>query len=220
VLAGCSGNKTEPKPTAPPPIDAGIPIDGITEIGGNDPNRFTDPDPNPQPGQSGKQRKVPARPIDIMLKSTPPGAWVSVDNIRVGRTPTYWFGETDGHDHEFTFVLPGYALGRYRFVPIQSGTVHARLEPVSDGPVLDGGIEDPVTVQPGSTPSITPANPGPPAPVKPPDTVLSPGGSAGSSTPPTAPPPSAPGSGTPGSGTSGSAAQGSGSVVPKVGPQP
>jgi len=53
---------------------------------------------------------------------------VLVDNERVGHTPTYWEGLADGKPHDFVFILPGYAVARYRFVPIQDGHVHPRLE--------------------------------------------------------------------------------------------
>ncbi|RMH44995.1 MAG: hypothetical protein D6689_01015 [Deltaproteobacteria bacterium] len=73
-----------------------------------------------------------ARPVEIILRSTPPGAIAAVDGRVVGPTPAYWRGDADGTPHEFTFVLDGYALARYRFVPRVSGVVHATLEPVAD----------------------------------------------------------------------------------------
>src|SRR6185503_10877371 len=120
-------------------------------------------------------------------------------------TPTYWYGESDGLEHTFTFTRPGYGTAIYRFVPIQSGTVHVKLDPVSGG---QGSAVDPITV-PKQPLTYTPADPGPlgpvdtPNPLKPPDTVVSPG--SGSS------------SGSAGSGSSGS---GSGSAGSKVGPAP
>ena len=61
------------------------------------------------------------------MRSTPPGAVAAVDGITVGPTPTLWEGTVDGRAREFTFVLPGYAIARYRFVPTQSGVVHGTL---------------------------------------------------------------------------------------------
>ncbi len=202
ALASCSSKGEAPKQEPPPPAPPDAPVDSITEIGANDPDRFTDPDPARRPGTGKPGRHRPSRPIDIILKSSPPGASAAVDGVVVGRTPAYWYGEADGNEHEFTFVLPGHAVGRYRFVPIQSGTVHARLELISED-IIDAGV-DPVTSpkQPTFTPDPTPS---PMETPKPPDTVITPGsGSA----------PLAPGSGS--APTPGSAA-GSGSARPRPG---
>lgn len=86
----------------------------------------------PRPGASGRARRGP--PIAITLRSTPAGAVVSVDGEAVGRTPAYWEGMANGQPHEFTFVLPGYALVRYRFVPTTDGVVHGRLQRLAQPP--------------------------------------------------------------------------------------
>jgi hypothetical protein len=70
--------------------------------------------------------------VEIVLRSSPPGARAAVDNVEVGITPTTWFGEADGVARNFTFALRGYAAGRYYFIPAQSGVVHARLVPIHD----------------------------------------------------------------------------------------
>ena len=172
TLAACSSKGDAPKQEPPPPPPPDAPVDSITEIGANDPDRFTDPDPAYRPAGGKPARNRPARPIDIILKSSPPGASAAVDGVVVGRTPAYWYGDADGREHEFTFVLPGHAVGRYRFVPIQSGTVHARLELISEA-IVDAGV-DPVTSpkQPTFTPDPTPS---PIETPKPPDTVITPG---------------------------------------------
>lgn len=179
ALASCS-SKSEAPPETPPPGDArAAPLDSITEIGGTDPNRFTDPDPSRRTTATKPPQKRPSRPIDIILKSSPPGADAAVDGVIVGRTPAYWYGEADGHEHEFTFVMYGHNSARYRFVPIQSGTVHAKLDVTSDD-VPDAGVPDPVTSpkQPSFMPDPTPSPIDTP---KPPETVITPGsGSAGS----------------------------------------
>ena len=76
-------------------------------------------------------RRPPAgrksRALELVLRSTPPGAVAAVDGITVGPTPSLWEGAADGRAREFTFVLPGYAIARYRFVPTQSGVVHGTL---------------------------------------------------------------------------------------------
>ncbi len=187
ALASCS-SKSDAPPETPPPVDApAAPLDTITELGNTDPNRFTDPDPTRRaPAKPPRNRS--ARPIDIILKSSPPGADAAVDGVIVGRTPAYWYGDADGHEHEFTFVLPGHDGARYRFVPIQSGTVHARLN-------LTDKVPDPADADPVTSPKPPSVTPDPtPAPIdtpKPPDTVITPGsgsarsGSAGSGSAPT-----------------------------------
>ncbi|HLU66783.1 MAG TPA: hypothetical protein VKZ63_10930 [Kofleriaceae bacterium] len=86
------------------------------------------------------------RPIEIVLRSTPPGAVAAVDGVAVGPTPALWEGTADGRAREFTFVLPGHAIARYRFVPTQSGVVHGSLDPLKSmldaGPGGDEGAAD------------------------------------------------------------------------------
>ena len=85
-----------------------------------------------------------AHPIEVTLRSSPPGATAAVDGTPVGTTPAFWGGDADGHEHEFTFELKGYALARYRFVPITSGVVHARLEPITEE--TDAGVSPEIAV--------------------------------------------------------------------------
>ena len=156
VLAvGCSGKSSPPppSPTPAPPGDAGI--DGITQIGTNDPTRFTDPDPSHSITRPVRPKDRAARPIDIILRTTPPGAVAAVDGVQIGLTPAYWFGESDGREHEFTFTRRGYASGRYRFVPITSGTIHATLDPVAEDP-QDGGLAAPSSPTFSAEPRVNP----------------------------------------------------------------
>jgi hypothetical protein len=125
-----------------------VPIDQTVGVRTNDP---------PRPPATNR----PGRPIDVILRSTPQLAQAAVDGVPLGPTPAYWSGMADGHEHEFTFVLPGHAVARYRFVPITSGVIHARLEPISDDQT-DAGIADP----PPGIPEL--------APVAPPPTVITP----------------------------------------------
>jgi len=67
------------------------------------------------------------RPIELVLRSTPSGAIAAIDGVTIGPTPGMWQGSTDGRPREFTFVLPGYSIARYRFIPMQSGVVHGTL---------------------------------------------------------------------------------------------
>ncbi len=134
VAVACS-TPSAPNASPPQPVavqDAGI--DGITAIAGHDPalGHHLDDD-GASVARPPPPRSRPSRPIEIMLRSSPPGALAAVDGVQLGMTPTYWFGEADGKEHEFTFVRRAHAVARYRFVPVQSGLVHARLEPVADG---------------------------------------------------------------------------------------
>jgi hypothetical protein len=79
--------------------------------------------PRPQP-------RAKRETLQIVLRSSPPGSQASVDGVIVGTTPTYWQGEKSGSPREFTFVLTGYSIARYRFVPIKDGIVHATLRPL------------------------------------------------------------------------------------------
>lgn len=95
------------------------------------------------------------RAIDVTLRSSPPGAGVAVDGTAVGVTPAFWSGYADGREHEFVFTLPRHAIARYRFVPISSGVIHARLDPIAED--VDAGIAPPPEVVPRPLPpAITP----------------------------------------------------------------
>jgi hypothetical protein len=169
ALAACAGgSEPAPQPPAPAPaVDAGA---GITAIGTADPNQL-DRDPKAVRTSPPRTKTRPPRPVDVMLRTTPVGAMASVDGIQVGLTPIYWLGDADGREHEFTFVLQGYAVGRYRFVPMQSGVVHARLTRTPDE-ALGSGAElvappPPVSLEPPPAP-LAPID-APPAPAAPPD---------------------------------------------------
>ena len=61
----------------------------------------------------------PPRPkFQIQLRSTPTGAEAAFDGHPAGHTPTTVEIADDGKEHEFTFVLAGYGLERYRTRPI------------------------------------------------------------------------------------------------------
>ena len=135
--------------------DAGL--DAITQI---DPGIPLDDDsPNDTPAR-GKKRQGP--PIGILLKSTPTGATIFVDGAQFGITPKYWTDVADGSEHEFAFTKPKYALARYRFVPITSGTLHATLQR-TEVESLDAGL----------VPRIAPTF-APDAALAPPPTVIAP----------------------------------------------
>lgn len=106
-----------------PHVDTGasaVPAAGAGEFHLDDPEVDYDPMRRPTAGRK-------ARALELVLRSTPPGAVAAVDGVTVGPTPALWEGSGDGRAREFTFVLPGYAIARYRFVPTQSGVVHGTL---------------------------------------------------------------------------------------------
>ncbi len=169
MLGACSSKDEPPPPPGPAPVvvrDADV--DGIMEIGGYDPTSglHLDDDGAGTPVNPTRRTHRAGTAIGIMLKSTPPGAVAAVDGVQQGKAPVYWSGEADGREHEFTFVLRGHAVARYRFVPIASGVVHATLEPVA-AYHLDGGL----------APVLSPSRPSDAA-VAPPPTILTPADAA------------------------------------------
>jgi len=146
VIAACgsSSGDPEPEPAPPPKIDAAV-----------EPAQPPQPPPQPPPQDpaglhvdddaTGPTKPVlpptkhAAHPIEITLRSTPAGARVLVDSLFVGKTPTYWSGNADGTPHSFTFVYEPptrtaqrYAVAQYKFVPVTSGVIHAKLEPINE----------------------------------------------------------------------------------------
>jgi hypothetical protein len=148
-LAACSEKTPAPAEPQPPtavpvPADAGAPP---VVVSGFDPSGMhLDDDHGYRPAGVAVAAKRPGRPIDVILRSTPPGAMVSVDGASLGPTPTHWAGLADGREHEFVFVLRGHAVARYRFVPITSGVIHATLEPIIEA--RDAGVPPPEVVPP------------------------------------------------------------------------
>ncbi|MDB4955896.1 MAG: hypothetical protein JWO36_3465 [Myxococcales bacterium] len=163
---GCS-SKSERAPQ-PDPVAKAAPIDAGTGaakvIKSYDPasGMHLDDDTAPQLAPPPATPHA-AHPIDVTLRSTPSGASAIVDGVFVGVTPAFWSGEADGHEHEFTFVKPGYALARYRFVPVSSGVVHARLEPISED-IIDAGTPAELAPGPAANPPIVVPAPAPIAP--------------------------------------------------------
>lgn len=122
------GTACSSKP-APPPIEHVVPHDaGVVEPPAFDP--MTDVPLGHATGRPAAPRG--SHPIDVVLRSSPSGAMAAIDGVLIGTTPTYWAGDANGREHEFLFVRKGYAYARYRFVPVTSGVVHARLEPITD----------------------------------------------------------------------------------------
>lgn len=143
LLIACS-SKAEP-PRREPPVGDGPARTVETREPEPGPGPRTDPESSRVPARPAQARAV--RPIEVLLRSSPPGALAAVDGAPVGQTPAYWAGDADGREHEFTFVLPGYASARYRFVPITSGVIHARLEVLADD--NDAGVPAELLRAPG-----------------------------------------------------------------------
>jgi hypothetical protein len=133
---------------APSPVEQAVPHDAgaVVEQAPFDP--LTDAPIGRAPSRPAAPRA--SHPIDVILRSSPPSATVAIDGVLVGTTPTYWAGEANGREHEFLFVRKGYAYARYRFVPITSGVVHARLEPVAED--SDAGVPPEVIRLPDEPP--------------------------------------------------------------------
>ncbi|MGE0868071.1 MAG: PEGA domain-containing protein [Kofleriaceae bacterium] len=190
-MSSCTAKSEPPpapatKPVAPAPAsDAGAPA--ITTIDRFDPQSGMHLDDDAVAKQPARPASRPGRPIDITLRSSPPGARVAVDGVPLGNTPQLWSGET-GRDHEFTFVMQGYAVARYRFIPIASGVVHAQLDPISDDGSDAGSAATPLE------PSNPLAPPPPPTVITPDAAPLAPSPVAPQpeSPPPASPPPASP----------------------------
>jgi hypothetical protein len=186
LIAAC-GKPAQAPPTDPAPaVVADASVDGISQIGAYDPASGAHLDDDmPGPPSTTRPSKRTGHPIEIMLRSTPSGARAYVDGNFIGVTPTYWPGDT-GAEHEFTFAMPQYELARYRFVPVQTGVLHARLELVIGD--VDAGMPAAPLVVPAPI-SIVPETP-PLAPVAPP-TVINPSVAPVDAAPSTTAPPGA-----------------------------
>jgi hypothetical protein len=179
TLAACSGEtqKDHDDTTAPPPAGSLVRTDGgITAVvtvppSSVHPDMHLDDDIHPRPVNPAGRHARPGRPIDVTLRSTPPGAEVAVDGTVIGNTPAFWSGMADSREHEFVFTMRGHAIARYRFVPVSSGVIHARLDRIHEE--RDAGVKPPPEVVPPrpTTSTINPpaapptiVHPTPPAP--------------------------------------------------------
>lgn len=172
MASACSGDDEAPPPTKSPavvlvPGDGGVPSQAVTVPPGVDPSSVhlddysgTHRPTTPQP-LAGRERRA----IDVTLRSTPPGAMAAVDGTPIGNTPAFWSGFADGREHQFVFTLPGHAIARYRFVPVSSGVIHARLDPIAEE--RDAGVAPPPEVVPQPPPSAV-------VPPAPPPTIVTP----------------------------------------------
>jgi hypothetical protein len=160
----CSGKSEPPRAEPPPEATRGEASAGDRAVEATgDPSAAVRGDREAAGQPPVRQGPARSRPIDIVLRSSPPGATAAVDGVPIGPTPTYWSGDANGREHEFTFVLPGYAFARYRFVPITSGVVHARLEVLAED--TDAGVPaEMMRVVPHAMPDVPRPRTPPPSP--------------------------------------------------------
>ncbi|HTL34872.1 MAG TPA: PEGA domain-containing protein [Kofleriaceae bacterium] len=158
--------KQDPGPTASIRLDAGVmpqhPSGPLVDPTG----MHVDDDPGSRTVAQPAGNRA-ARDIEITLRSTPPGARVSVDGTPLGTTPAFCNCKADGREHEFLFQLPNHAIARYRFVPVTSGVIHARLDPIAEEP--NAGTPPPEVVPP-TVPNPNAPQPAPLAPQATPQT--------------------------------------------------
>ena len=127
--------QTEAVVTLPP--DAGVgdarPAPVATDLGG-----FHLDTGGTDVWQPQRDKRNPSRTLRLTLRSSPPGAMAHVDGVPVGATPTYWEGKATGKPRNFVFTRRGYAMARYRFVPVTDGVVHGTLDKLTS-PQPDAG---------------------------------------------------------------------------------
>jgi hypothetical protein len=161
VIGGCSGGEKPPEPPPPAVVIANA------DAGAADAVQLQAADLE---GVARATKKA-GRPIDILLRSSPVPAKVSVDGTPVGVTPQVWIGET-GSLHTFVFEAPGYAEAKFQFVPVSSGVLHPRLDPVIE--YLDAGVPPPREVVPQQPPPPIIDVDAQPAPLAPIDAAVAP----------------------------------------------
>lgn len=198
LLLACKGDRDErgDPPTAPPtpvrsdaatPPPADVADGGVTSLPTFNPSSGFHLDELPVVRPGGRIAVRDRKPVQILLRSTPTGAFAAVDNQRLGRTPVLWEGLLDGQAHEFTFAMAGHLLARYKFVPVTSGIVHGTLVKLTDD--RDAGVPDIPSVQ-GAPPGAPAARAMPEPPPAPPiDAPPAPPVDAAVSPSPFSPPP-------------------------------
>jgi hypothetical protein len=160
ALTACSSHDKpkDPDRRAAIKLDAGVAPAPKGPVGvGVDPSRMHLDDDSPTRPVVTPPGNHQARDIEITLRSSPPGARVSVDGTALGNTPAFCNCKADGREHEFLFTLPGHAIARYRFVPITSGVLHARLDRIADD--VDAGVPPPEVMAPQPPPPNNPPAP-------------------------------------------------------------
>jgi hypothetical protein len=118
ALAGCSNRRAKSEPAPGPRVPDQAAIVPAT------------PEKPAEPAIQGDRAADKKAKLRLTLRSTPSGATAAVDGREVGRTPLVHEMDADGQVHQFTFVLAGHAMERYRFPPVRDGVVHATLRPI------------------------------------------------------------------------------------------
>nr|MBA3542056.1 PEGA domain-containing protein [Deltaproteobacteria bacterium] len=110
AISACSSTPDAPAPVVAPVVLADAGVDGITTIGAYDPasGAHLDDDGSGAPVVRAKATRT-GRPIEVTLRSSPPGAEAYVDGVKLGPTPAFWQGEANGRDHEFAFTMKAHA---------------------------------------------------------------------------------------------------------------
>ena len=122
--------------------------------------------------------------IQITLRSTPSGARPRSTACRSARRPRSGAAPRTAASTSSRSYSTGHAIARYRFVPITSGVIHARLEPV--GEEVDAGVPA-VEVTPPPPPPVHTAPPPPPTVIAPADAAPPPIDAAPAATDPFGP---------------------------------
>jgi len=144
---GCSSSDSGDDATAPPQAAATEVLDaGLPDASAQRPARGLDQDLHFDSYNRETDATVPVRrsrrdrddELELLLRSTPPGARAEVDGKPVGVTPVLYRAPRDGKARQFTFVRAGYSMARYRFVPTRSGIVHGTLDALAE-PMPDAG---------------------------------------------------------------------------------
>ncbi len=121
--------KAAPEAKAPMPVEITLPP--LPETGTHLDGAGPDYTPlRPKTNRALPQASPKSTTVDLILRSSPPGATASIDGKVIGVTPTFWSGDAGHRSHDFTFVKDGYSMARYRFVAVKSGVVHASLSPL------------------------------------------------------------------------------------------
>jgi hypothetical protein len=126
VAAAKPAIAAEPVPAAEAPIAESHPA--TPGAAAQPPDSFRIDAPTDGDEANDKRPEPKGKPVELLLRSSPPGAIASVAGEPNGSTPVLWRGTAEGQALDVTFVLPGYATARYRFVPVQNGEVHGTLE--------------------------------------------------------------------------------------------
>src|SRR5258706_15016135 len=107
VSAACSSHdkaKPDPDPKVSIKLDAGVQAPKGPLGPGVDPSTMHLDDDSGSHAIVTPTGNRQARDIEITLRSSPPGARVSVDGTALGNTPAFCNCKADGREHEFLFT--------------------------------------------------------------------------------------------------------------------